>query len=328
MRILVTGATGRIGTHLVQELLRAGHTIRALVMPDDASPIPDSVEAVTGKLSDTAALVAAADRVDAVFHLAGALTSRGHTEADFVESNLRGTFNLLTAVREKARDLRRFIFASSDAVYFQGQNQDARFLPVDEIHPKLAGSVYGATKIGAEEMCWAFHRSCSMPVSVLRFGATADAGELIDPTSVFARWLFLKAMIDSIASDTSIARRESLKILQSLDDGEDRLIVVADVDGNPEIRQWADARDIARGCLLALESTEAVGETCNLGGADAFSTAEFVPFLADCLKVPAVKACLPIARRPWYLSSEKARHILGYKPEHSVYDMVKEAIQG
>ena len=85
MRILVTGATGRIGKHLVRELLGAGHGVKGLVMPGDPAPVPDSVDVVRGSLSDTDALSEAVEAVEAVFHLAGALTSRGNTEVEFVE---------------------------------------------------------------------------------------------------------------------------------------------------------------------------------------------------------------------------------------------------
>jgi nucleoside-diphosphate-sugar epimerase len=294
-------------------------------MPGDSTSIPVSVEVVTGSLSDQDALAQVAEGVEAVFHLAGALTSRGHTEDDFVESNVRGTFNLLSAVRDRAPGIQRFIFASSDAVYYQGADHIAHYLPVDEEHPRLAGSVYGATKIGAEEMCLSFHRGFSLPTTILRFGATVNAKELVDPTSVFARWLFLRAAIDALGSGAEGDAQKSLEILKAHDADEDRLLVLADLEGNPEVRQWADARDIARGCLLALNSHEAVGETFNLGGAAAFSMADLVLFLSECLKLPVVKACLPTARPPWHLSSAKAERILGYTPAYTVYDMAEEA---
>ena len=177
-------------------------------------------------------------------------------------------------------------------------------------------------------MCRSFHRGFSLPATILRFGATADANELINPTSVFARWLFLRAAIDCIGWNPDAASKRSLEILQALDDGMDRLVVLAEANGNPEIRQWADARDIARGCLLALESQYAVGETFNLGGAEPFSAEELAAFLSERLEIPVAKACIPNARRPWHISSEKAKRILGYTPQYSVYEMVEDAIQG
>ena len=327
MRVLVTGATGRIGTHLVRELLGEGHRVCALVMPGDLSPIPNSVDVVTGKLSDTDSLATAADRVEAVFHLAGALTSRGHSETEFVESNLRGTCNLLCAVRDRAPCIRRFIYASSDAVYSQSSDRDADYLPVDEAHPILAGTVYGATKVGAEEMCRCFSRGFSIPVTILRFGATANARELIDPGSVFARWLFLRAAIEASRTGSDIVQSESMEILQALDGAGEQLVTLSDADGNPEIRQWADARDIARGCLHALGSERAAGETLNMGGPEPFSVLDLGEFMSKQLSLSLVTACLPKARRPWYISSEKAQRILGYKPQYSVFDMVKDTIK-
>src|SRR5438067_1813157 len=123
MLVLVTGATGRIGAHLTRALAREGHAVRALALPGDPrAPLISgpNVELVYGQLADTATLAEAARAVDAVYHLAGALTSRGNTDDEFFEFNLRGTYNLLMAVRAHAPRIRRFAYASSDAVYHNG----------------------------------------------------------------------------------------------------------------------------------------------------------------------------------------------------------------
>ena len=333
MLALVTGAAGRIGSHLTRALVREGHTVRAFVLPGDpraaAIAIP-SVELYPGRLEDVAALTAAARGVEAVFHLGGALTSRGNSDEDFFTLNLRGTFDLLMAVRAHAPNLRHFVYASSDAVYWSGRPGDAFMPPIAESHPRATGSVYGASKIGAEELCLAFWRGHGVPATILRFGATADADELIDPHSIFARWLFVGAAIrfltdlphptpDQIASGEILARHDT---------GTEQLLVIADRTGRPEVRHWADARDIAAGCLCVLGRPAAVGDVFNLGGAAPHAADELARHLAARVHLPILTCQLPTARMPWSISNEKARGILGYAPRYTVFDMVDEAMRG
>ncbi|MCE2438849.1 MAG: NAD(P)-dependent oxidoreductase [Candidatus Latescibacteria bacterium] len=331
MRVLVTGATGRIGRRLVRALAEAGQDVRALVMPHDsrAADLPLEVEVVYGRLEEPASLGPAVDGADAVFHLAGALTSRGCREEEFVRVNVQGTYHLLKAVRDCGREPAHLIYASSDAVYFEKPDEDARYLPVDEDYPLMSGSVYGASKIGAEELCWSFSRGFGVPVTVLRFGATADALELVNPNSVFARWLFLRAAIahaGAMAAANS-AQLETRSALETLDSGGEQLVVYADCDGNPEVRQWADARDIAAGCIRVLGTAAAVGEVFNMGGREPHCAEAFASYLAVRLELPHVKACIPTARRPWYITSSKAERLLGYEARYTVYDMVEDAIR-
>ena len=330
MLILVTGAAGRIGAHLTRRLVRSGHRVRALVLPNDPRiPVITAadVEHVYGRLEDMAAVAEAVRDVDAVYHLAAALTSRGHTDDEYFEVNLRGTFNLLMAVREQAPDIRRFVYASSDAVYHPGA-RGADYLPVDEAHPRLAASIYGASKLGAEELCLTFWRGFDVPVTILRFGPTADAVELTNPHSAFARWLFLRQAIKWLGSLPmgSLQLEQTRDALARLDDNSEQLFVLTDSNGNAETRLWGDARDIAEGCLRVLELPAATGEIFNLGGKAPFSTAELVPYIASRLGLPFVNVQVPSIASPWYVSSAKAGEILGYTPRYSVFDMVDEAI--
>jgi UDP-glucose 4-epimerase len=342
--ILVTGAAGRIGAHLTRALVRQGHHVRALVLPNDARTAlihNRNVELVEGQLEDRAVVEGAATNVDAVYHLGAALTSRGNTDEEFFECNLRGTFNLLMAVRERAARCQRFAYASSDAVYWGGGNAPAQFLPVDESHPRAPGTVYGASKLAAEELCLTFWRGFGIPVCILRFGATADAHELLDPTGVFSPFLYLRSamraltpgqeagVVRLVGSDPrgpSNEQLEALAALRAVDDGTEKLLVQQDLEGHPVVRQLGDARDVAEGILPVLERPEAVGETFNIGARAPFSMAEVVQYVANRTGLPVVSARLPTARGPWYISSAKARGMLGYEPARSVFDMLDEAL--
>jgi nucleoside-diphosphate-sugar epimerase len=330
MRVLVTGAAGRIGSHLTRLLGDAGHQVRAFVLPGDprAEHVrAPGVEMVHGRLEDDAALSAAMDGVDAVYHLGGALTSRGNSDQEFFDLNVRSTFTLLMAARAAAPRLQRFVYASSDAVYLPGTGGGPCYLPIDEAHPRLAATVYGGSKVAAEDLCFSFWRGFGVPVTVLRFGATANADELTARDSVFARWLFLRAAIAHLEANPlpSSDITESIRILRDLDDGEDHPVIFADRDGRPELRQWGDARDVAHGCARVLAVAGAVGEAFNLGGVAPFGADELGKHLGERLGVSPVTARLPIARPAWYISSAKARGILGYAPQRTVFAMVDEA---
>jgi len=287
-----------------------------------------AVELVFGRLEDASALSAAVRDVEAVYHLGGALTSRGNTDQEFFDLNVRSTFTLLMAARENTR-LRHFVYASSDAVYLPSVGAGACYLPVDEQHPRLAGTVYGASKIAAEDLCFSFWRGFGVPITILRFGATADADELIDPTSVFARWLYLRAAIAHLhsMSDSSAKLASAIQVLRDLDDGADHVVVFANPAGDPEIRQWGDARDVAQGCARVLEVPGAIGEVFNLGGVAPFSADELARYLSDHVGLSCVTALLPTARAAWFVSSAKARGVLGYTPHWTVFGMVDSAVE-
>src|SRR5438105_5639894 len=162
MKILITGAAGRMGAHLTRLLAAEGHAVRAFVLPGDPnnqSIEGPNVEIVSGRLEDADAVGAATMGVDAVVALGGALTSRLASDRQFFDVNLGGTFNLLEAVRFAAPDLRRFIYASSDAVYWTPAAAAPPFLPIDETQPRQPGTIYGATKYGAEELALTYWRA-------------------------------------------------------------------------------------------------------------------------------------------------------------------------
>jgi UDP-glucose 4-epimerase len=331
MRILVTGAAGRMGAHLTRLLTDKGHAVRAFVLPGDPNNQAiegPGVEVVPGRLEDAVGVAAAVDGVDAIVALGGALTSRLASDQQFVDVNYGGTFNLLQAARHHAPGLTRFIYASSDAVYWSPLSTGPGFLPLDESHARQPGTIYGATKYGAEEMALTFWRAYGIPSTIIRPTATADAWELIEPDSVFGRRMFVQGAIRFWESRPSLSPDEQglLDALRAADTGRERIFVLADLDGRTSTTNLADARDTAQGLWLLLTHPSAVGEAFNIGPAAPYNEEQLAAHVADRLAMDYVVIRRPNVRADWYVSSAKARGILGYEPRSSVFDMVDEAI--
>ena len=331
MTVLVTGATGRIGHHVTARLVEQGRAVRALVRPGDPrrSRVElAGVDLVEGDVADRDSLHRAIDGVDAVIHLAAALGSRGHAEDDFVPGNVVGTYDLLAALRDHGRPIKRFVYISSDAVYWAGLTTPPCFLPIDESHPRQPGSIYGVSKLAAEELCLTFWRLHGIPPTIVRPTATADAEELVEPDGVFGRRMFVGSAIRSLeaSADPGPAGRELLAALRAVDTGRPQLFVVADAEGRTAMSTLNDARDGAAGIVLAMDSPAAVGEAFNIGPATGYAETEFIGALGERLGVPVATVRSRHFRPSWVVSSAKARAVLGYRPERTVFDMVDEAV--
>ena len=332
MDVLITGAGGRIGSHLAERLVADGHRVRALALADDpavarlAARVP--VDVVVGDLRDRNSLVPAVAGVGAICHLAAALTTHDATDDTFVDVNIGGTYHLLSAAKDGAPGITRFVYTSSDAAYWPALGNRPLFLPVDESHPLMAGSVYGATKVAAEALCGAFWRSYGIPPVVIRPTATASPAELINPGSPFGRRWFLSAAIARLRGlgDRTPVDEALLAALDAVDDGTERLVVVTNPDGAASLSMLTDARDVAAAMHLALFAPEAVGEAFTIGPAAPHSERELVEALGRHLGLDVVEVRHEGVRPSWYVSSAKAYGVLGYRPRWTVFDMVAEAV--
>jgi UDP-glucose 4-epimerase len=172
-RVLVTGADGFIGSHLVERLVREGAEVRAFCLYnsrgswgwlDEAAPaVRDAIDVQLGDIRDGGLVEAATADVEVVFHLA-ALIAIPYSYAaprSFVETNVVGTLNVLEAARRAG--VRRVVHTSTSEVY--GTPTE---LPIRETHPLNAQSPYAASKVGADQLAIAMHRSFGIPVTVLR----------------------------------------------------------------------------------------------------------------------------------------------------------------
>ncbi len=173
MKVLVTGAGGVIGSHVVEELLRHGHRVRALVhynalghrghLEEIASRRRADLEIVAGDVTDGPQTLSLVKTCGGVLHLAAliAIPYSYCAGASFVVANVQGTLNVLEACRRSG--VRRLVVTSTSEVY-----GSARRTPMDEHHPLQAQSPYAATKIAADQLALSYHRSHGLPVVVLR----------------------------------------------------------------------------------------------------------------------------------------------------------------
>ncbi len=170
-RVLVTGADGFIGSHLAERLARDGAEVRAFCLYNsqgtagwlERSGLRDRMELRLGDIRDARFVEAACDGIEIVFHLAAliAIPYSYVAPESFYETNVRGTLNVLEAVRR--RSVARMVQASTSEVYGTPAS-----LPIRESHPLNAQSPYAASKVAADQMCLAYYRSFQVPVMILR----------------------------------------------------------------------------------------------------------------------------------------------------------------
>ncbi|MYI62997.1 MAG: NAD(P)-dependent oxidoreductase [Gemmatimonadetes bacterium] len=179
MRILITGITGRIGANLAKQLVERGYQLRGLVWPRDQrveNLKKMQVELVEGSLTDPVAIDQAVDGVEAVYHLGAAFQGGGpFTDEEFFEINVRGTFNMLEAVR-RVKGIGQFLFASSDALYDK-YVPGGMSVPIDEQTPRVPKGAYALTKALGEELCNGYWQSYQVPTTILRFAMVWAADE-------------------------------------------------------------------------------------------------------------------------------------------------------
>ncbi len=334
MKVLVTGAGGRLGSVLVAALVKAGHEVNALDVQASAGlgalqrlDGGDRVRLFRGHLEHYAEVEPAVAGVEAVFHLGAAMGS--FTDFQFYTTNVTGTFHVLQAVRRVAPNLRRFVFPSSDAVYekYIPGGLPAPIQP--EATPRDGKGLYAMSKILGEELCWSYLRTYGIPCTVFRFPIARAAAELPEFYEFWLDGLLRHKRGQRRVDPESGAAVEVLERLQRDAGGERRLLVARDVNGRPYQRVYADARDVAQALLLSLETGAATGRSFAVAGKDQPATSEqIVPYLSQKLGVPYVEARLPGIPTFYDVDTSATRDVLGYRPEYDVFRMLDEAMAG
>ncbi|KJJ84945.1 nucleotide sugar dehydratase [Candidatus Omnitrophus magneticus] len=172
-KVLITGADGFIGSHLVECLLAAGCAVKAFVYYNSfnswgwldtfASEKLKNIEIFSGDIRDPNGVRSAVKGADIVFHLAAliGIPFSYHSPDSYIDTNVKGTLNIL----QSARDLKvsKIIVTSTSEVYGTSE-----YVPIDEKHPLKGQSPYSATKIGADALADSFYRSFDLPIVIAR----------------------------------------------------------------------------------------------------------------------------------------------------------------
>jgi len=238
-RVLVTGAGGFIGSHLVEALVREGATVRAFVrynsrgdgglMRELAPEVLQQVEIIAGDLRDEDAIRKVVKGCQVVFHL-GALISIPYSYFHPIEvasSNITGTLNILQACRDL--EVERLVHTSTSEVY-----GSARIVPINEEHPLQGQSPYSASKIAADKLAESYYCAFGLPVITVR------------PFNTFGPRQSARAVIPTII--TQALAKDTIKL------------------GNLDTtRDFTYVSDTVAGFLSAARSSNGLGEVFNLG---------------------------------------------------------------
>ena len=260
MKVLVTGADGFIGSHLVARLVRSGYDVRAFVqynslgtwgwLDDSPRDINGQFEIFAGDVRDPYGVKTAVLGCDAVLHLAAliAIPYSYHSPEAYVDTNIKGTLNILQAARELG--VSRVIHTSTSEVY-----GTAQFVPITEDHPLQGQSPYSATKIAADQLAYSFCVSFGLPVVTLR------------PFNTYGPRQSARAVFPTIITQIAKGQRQI------------KLGAIAPT------RDFNFVTDTVAGFVAALHSNNGVGEVVNLGSNFEVSIGETAQMIASAMGV-------------------------------------------
>jgi len=254
--VLVTGADGFIGSHLTEALVRNGFKVRAFVyynsfnswgwLDQCADDLKGQFEVFPGDIRDPHGIREAMKGCDAVLHLAAliAIPFSYHSPDTYVDTNIKGTLNVLQAARELG--IKRIIHTSTSEVY-----GTAQFVPITESHPLQGQSPYSATKIAADQLAYSFYSSFDLPVVIIR------------PFNTYGPRQSARAVIPTIITQIANGQR-TIKL-----------------GATSPTRDFSYVQDTVSGFIAALTSDTGLGEVINLGSNFEISIGETAQLIAE-----------------------------------------------
>lgn len=306
VKVLVTGADGFIGSHLVERLVALGADVRAFCLYnsngslgwlDTADPaVRDAFEPRLGDIRDARLVEAACEGIDIVFHLAALIAIPYSYQApeSFVDTNIKGTLNVLEAVRRAG--CTRLVQTSTSEVYGTPAT-----LPIVETHPLQGQSPYSASKIAADKLCEAYHCSFDVPVVTLR------------PFNTYGPRQSTRAVLPTMLVQLLAGKRE---------------VRLGRTDTRRDLTFVADT---VEGLISAGAAPRVEGQVIQLGTGRAVSIQEMFDIACGVLGVSARVAqddtrLRPDASEVMTLISDpsKARACLGWQPQVTIEDGVRQ----
>ena len=268
--VLVTGADGFIGSHLNEALLREGCNVRALAQYNSFNYwgwlegiSHPGLEVVTGDVRDPNFCRDIVRGCDTVFHLAALIAiPYSYTAPDaYVDTNVKGTLNICQAARDAG--VERLLVTSTSEVY-----GTARYVPIDEKHPKQPQSPYSASKIGADALALSFHNAFGLPVSIVR------------PFNTYGPRQSARAIIPTIITQIASGQRD---------------ISVGDLTPT---RDFNFVEDTAAGFIAIAKSPETVGREVNIATGEEHSMQETLDLIAKVMDADVTWHTDPARIRP------------------------------
>jgi NAD dependent epimerase/dehydratase len=301
-KILVTGADGFIGSHLCEELVRRGYPVRAFVQYNSFNSwgwleaLPEVVrgrlDVVAGDVRDPHGIKTSMAGCDKVLHLAAliAIPYSYHSPDAYIDTNIKGTLNVLQAARELG--VTRIVQTSTSEVY-----GTARVVPITEDHPLQGQSPYSASKIGADQLAYSFYASFGTPVVIVR------------PFNTYGPRQSARAVIPTIITQIASGQRRI------------RLGALTPT------RDFNYVADIVAGFIAAMDTDAGTGEVVNLGSNFEISVGETARLIAEVMHVD-IEILTDEARiRPenseverLWASNDKARTLFGWQPAYGGRD--------
>lgn len=306
-RVLVTGADGFIGSHLVEMLQEECAHVRALALYnsfnswgwlEELARLKD-IEVVTGDVRDPHYCYELTRNTDVIFHLAALIPIPYSYKSpeSYVDTNVKGTLNLCQAAR--ANGIQKFIQTSTSEVY-----GTAQYVPIDERHPLNPQSPYSATKIGADAIALSFFYSFALPVVVARpfntYGPRQSARAVI-PT-----------IISQLASGRSAVRLGDLRTT----------------------RDFTFVEDTCRGFLAIAGVDGGFGEAFHIGSNHEIAIGDLFTLIANTMSSEAVIVQEPERLRPaasevqrLWCDNTKLQRLCGFRPTCSLQEGIARTVE-
>lgn len=305
-KVLVTGADGFIGSHLVEMLAATGRQVRALAQYNsfnnwgwlDDVACKQDIEVISGDVRDPVFCRMLCQGIDSVFHLAALIAIPYSYQApdSYVDTNIRGTLNICQAARDAG--VKRVIHTSTSEVY-----GSAQYVPIDEKHPLQPQSPYSASKIAADAMAMSFYNAFDLPLTIAR------------PFNTYGPRQSARAVIPTIISQIANGKKQ---------------IQLGDVSPT---RDFNFVEDTCRGFIALAESAQTIGETVNIGSNFEISVRDTleliktlmgsdVEFLLDEQRIRPEKSEV---NRLW-CDNGKIKSLTGFSPQVSLEEGLQRTI--
>ncbi len=307
-KILVTGSDGFIGSHLVEQLIKEGNKVKAFVFYNSfntwgwldtlSKDLLKNIEVFAGDIRDANGVREAMKGMDEVYHLAAliAIPFSYHSPDSYVDTNIKGTLNVLQAAR--ALETSRVLVTSTSEVY-----GTAQYVPIDEKHPFQGQSPYSATKIGADRLAESFYRSFNMPITIVR------------PFNTYGPRQSARAVIPTIITQL-LSGKEEIK-LGSL----------------TPTRDFNYVKDTVKGFIKIAKSGQTVGEEINIATQREISIGQLAEELIKQINPKAKISCDEQRIRPEKSevdrllgSNEKIKKLTDWNPQFTFEQGLAETI--